>query len=1088
MTLAPARPTATAPAARTGAVPPVVTAVLVSRPEPAGTGEALTALLAQTLLPDEVLVVDRTCGAVLDPDPGAPGERHRAASSPERDGAAEPEVAAVAGDATDGHVAEDPGEDTSDEVPAGLPLTLADLVATIAETTTVAVTVVAADPRVPVRRVVHDAVAAHEPPADAPSLLWFLPVGTTPQPSALVALVDAWRRSPSTGLLGPKHLDASAPGRLQALGIRSTRSGRVFARPAPGEPDQGQYDRMSDALAVPFAGTLVERDLLLSLRGWDTSFGDLGADLDLGWRAQASGRRVVVVPTAEMRTEPGVASGAATTGARRRGARRVALARAPWWSTPFLAAWILLTSLLAAAGLLLLKRPRSAGAELSALTAVDPVRGWRSRWRTRHTRVVRRRHLRSLFEPRRSVLTGWADSVHHALVTPRPPIGEEAADLTSRSAFVKVLTHPGVVASLVTATVAGVAARSLGTGVWTGLGAGLTGGELVGTSADAGTLWHAWTDGWTGAGLGGPDPVGPAALVLAGPAWLVAHVPLLPAPASPAGFVVGMTVLLAMPIAAVSAYLALRVVTRSGWLRALGAVAWATSGVAAAGVAQGRLGVAVALVLLPGVLAGLWLVATRRSTATSAFATALALVVLGAFAPVLLVPPVLAALVLTVVRRGARAHALVVAVVPVAMLAPWLVPDVRTAWPVLVAGSGLAQWGGTVPPPWRLALLDPGGPGAPLVWATAPLAAVGVLAVLRRRRWRAAQTTLALVLPLLLGVALLAPGVRLGTVPAGVDGTGESIVLWPGTLLLPVVLVLVAALVRGLDGIRLHHLGRWRLTGTWAVLTTALAAVLVGAVGVAWSTLGDELAAWQDPRPAVAVEQARGAFATRSLFVTPGTRGAGYRLVGREAADVVRPLPGVTEADGQVADGVTALLDARPGGEGLVPAAAVDLLAIRGAAVPDLARRLDATAGLQPISPRDGWQMWRVSPADERGQALVASPRLRMETPEDTRLVETLGDHAATVTTIDAPADSTLVVAEPPGWAEQAVVAVDGEVLRAQAGTTSPTYALPEGPGTLTVTLVDPDRWWHLAQLAGFVVLAFLAVPFGRRESRVTRR
>ena len=52
----------------------------------------------------------------------------------------------------------------------------------------------------------------------------------------------------------------------------------------------------------------------------------------------------------------------------------------------------------------------------------------------------------------------------------------------------------------------------------------------MGNRADAAVLWHAWTDGWTGAGLGGPDPVGPWAPLLALPTWLVDHLPLLPDP------------------------------------------------------------------------------------------------------------------------------------------------------------------------------------------------------------------------------------------------------------------------------------------------------------------------------------------------------------------------------------------------------------------------------------------------------------------------------------------------------------------------------------------------------------------------------
>jgi hypothetical protein len=419
------------------------------------------------------------------------------------------------------------------------------------------------------------------------------------------------------------------------------------------------------------------------------------------------------------------------------------------------------------------------------------------------------------------------------------------------------------------------------------------------------------------------------------------------------------------------------------------------------------------------------------------------------------------------------------------MLAPWLLGSAQRAWPVLVAGSGLGQWGGEPQPVWQLALLDPGGPGAPIVWATAPLAAVGVLALARTRRWRAAETTLAVLLPLALALALAAPAVRLGTVPAGVEGTGEPITLWAGTFLIPLVLLLVVALVRGLDGVRLRHRGRWRLTGSWAAVTAGTAAVLVGAGGVVVATLGQELQAFVDPRPVVSIDQANGSFATRALFITPGDLGAGYQLVGREAADVVRPLPSVAESDGQAADGVTALLDARAGGDGLVAATAVDLLAIRGETVPELGRRLDATAGLQRISPHEGWEMWRVSPADDGEEALVASPRLRMVTPDGTRLVETHGDHAATSTTIDAPAESRLVVAEPAGWAGHAVVAVDGRTLTALEEPGSPTYELPEGSGLLTVTVTDPQRWWQVAQIAGMVFLAFLAVPFGRRETRV---
>jgi hypothetical protein len=1036
MTLAPAHPTSAPSAPLTpDGVEPTVTAVVITRRDPDGLAELLAAVLDQSLTPDAVLVLDRT--------------------------------------------------------PAGSPagLTVAAIVDEARRTHRVPITVTRIDPRTALRPAVHRALLDAAPA----TLAWLLPVGTTPEVGALVALVDDWRRSPSTGILGPKHVAVGQPHLLQGLSIRTTRGGRLLPHPAPGEPDQGQYNRMSDALAVPFAGSLVERDLLADLGGWERSFGDVGADLDLGWRAQAAGRRVVVVPAARHHTEPGVAVVAADTPTRRRAARRVALARAPWWTVPALALWIAVTSVVASVGLLLLKRPRSAWAELSSIASLDPFRGTAARWRTRRRREVGRRDLRALFEPRRAVLTSWGDAVHDAVVGPRQPVGEEVHEHTPRSWLSTVLRNPGVLAAAAAAVVAAVAGRTLGLGVLTGAGSGLAGGELVGNRADAQTLWHSWADGWAGAGLGGPEPVAPSAAFLAVPARLVDALPLLPDPVSPAGFVVALLVILGMPLAAVSAYLALRPVTDTRWVRGLAAFAWATTGVASASVAQGRLGALVALVLLPPLACGSWLVASRRSTATSAFATALTGVVLGAFAPVLLAPVVVLALVLAVVRSRVRVHALVVALVPVVVLGPWLVRAAESSWPALVAGSGLAQWGGTAPQPWEIALLNPGGAGAPLVWTSVPLIAVAVLALVRGRAWGGSGAVLAVLAPLLLALALVAPSLRLGTIPAGVEGTGEPITLWAGTMLLPLALLVVVAFARGLDGIRLRRTASAGLAPVLArrgVAVTGILAVLASAVGVAWATFGSELAPWVDPRPAVSVEQADGAFATRSLFVSPGERGAGYRFVGREAADVVRPLPAVSEADAALAERVSAVLGDASSGADLFSDTATDLLAVREGVAPEVTQRLDATEGLQRIAPREGWEMWRVSPrtGEQDEQSLVAPPRLRLVTPGGVVLVPTSGQHAATEASLESPAGGRLVVAEPQGWAGRAVVEVDGDVLEAVDGKATPTYDVPTGGSRLTVELVSPDRWWQLAQVIAVLALAFLAVPFGRRESRVGGR
>src|SRR5215207_10617867 len=67
MTLAPARPQY-APSDAGGAEPTVV-AVLVTRTDPQGLGDLLEAVLTQSLVPDSVLVLDRTEGRVLPAPP-----------------------------------------------------------------------------------------------------------------------------------------------------------------------------------------------------------------------------------------------------------------------------------------------------------------------------------------------------------------------------------------------------------------------------------------------------------------------------------------------------------------------------------------------------------------------------------------------------------------------------------------------------------------------------------------------------------------------------------------------------------------------------------------------------------------------------------------------------------------------------------------------------------------------------------------------------------------------------------------------------------------------------------------------------------
>jgi len=915
-------------------------------------------------------------------------------------------------------------------------------------------------------------------------LVWVLPTGTRPDPTALERLTAAWRRSPSVGVVGPKHVDLDDPTLLRSLGIFATRTGRVVADPPPGEHDQGQDDRRTDVLAVPLAGALIERDLIVRLGGWEPAFGTPGADLDFSWRSHAVGRRVVVVPSARVRSTGDDGRAVPLTGAERRGVRRVALTRCAWWTAPFLAAWIAVSGLVAALVLALLKRPGGAARALGDVAAAEPVRPLLARFRTRGRRSVRRRHLGSLFVPSSTIARQVADGLHDAVSVGGAAPERSDVEVAPRSAVGRGLRHPGVLAVLAVLVAMAVAGRTLGVGLLKGIGAGFDGGESVGGVATAGALWHGYLDAWHGAGLGGTSPASPSLALLAAPAWLLEHLPLVSI-GSPGGAAAALVLVLALPAATVSAYLALRLITREPWLRAAGALAWALTGAATATVAQGRLGAAVALVLLPAAAAGTARLTDRDSGATAAFATALVTTLLGAFAPALALLVMAAALVLVVL--AARPRALPVLVLPPLLLGPWTL-DAVDAPRLLLTGPGLSQWGGAVPATWQLALLHTGGAGSLPWWAGIPLAVAG-LAGLVRGRSHVAGWSLAVLGLASLALALAAPRVRLDTLPAGLTHAGDPVTPWAGTFLLPLTLALVAAAVYGLAEAPLRRSsGGWPALSRWPVLAALLLAGVGGAGVAGWATLGTQLHAWQDPRLEAGIDQAMSDPAGRTVLVTVGPAGAAYRLVGRETDGPARTLPDASTTDAQLAPAVAGVLDGSQGDWATALADdAVGLVAVHTGVPAEVTRRLDSTEGLTRLGGRDGWLFWRVQAAGTTEQRPATPPRLRIDDARRSTLVPTLGQNAATATSVTAAARSTLVVAEPRGWASHATVAVDGRVVAVQPGEGAPTYAVPQGTHTLTVSVDAGPLWWRLVQGVGLIALVFLAIPFGRRASRRSR-
>ena len=114
-------------------------------------------------------------------------------------------------------------------------------------------------------------------------------------PGAVRLLVEEAYRS-NAGLTCPKFVSWEAPDHLVCVGMGADHLGIVHPLVDRGELDQGQHDAVREVFVAPGAAVLVRTDL------WEALGGLWGSEgLDLSWRAQLAGARVVVAPRAVAR-------------------------------------------------------------------------------------------------------------------------------------------------------------------------------------------------------------------------------------------------------------------------------------------------------------------------------------------------------------------------------------------------------------------------------------------------------------------------------------------------------------------------------------------------------------------------------------------------------------------------------------------------------------------------------------------------------------------------------------------------------------------------------------------------------------------
>jgi GT2 family glycosyltransferase len=127
-------------------------------------------------------------------------------------------------------------------------------------------------------------------------------------PDVVHNMVEESFRS-NAGVVSPKFVNWDNPSILLHVGMHCDKTGAVVDRIQDGEVDHGQHDAVRDVFVAPGGCILIRADLWRELEGFDAGIVAMGEDLDLSWRSQVAGSRVVVAPDARVRHREAVASG-----------------------------------------------------------------------------------------------------------------------------------------------------------------------------------------------------------------------------------------------------------------------------------------------------------------------------------------------------------------------------------------------------------------------------------------------------------------------------------------------------------------------------------------------------------------------------------------------------------------------------------------------------------------------------------------------------------------------------------------------------------------------------------------------------------
>ncbi|NJI61422.1 glycosyltransferase [Microbacterium oxydans] len=655
-----------------------------------------------------------------------------------------------------------------------------------------------------------EAVELARPRVSAGSAIWLLAQDTAPHPRALERLRGTLERSPSAAIVAPKLVATDNDREIVSLGVSMTTFGRSVEL-AAGELDQGQHDRMDDALGSDVRGILIRGEVRDALRP-DPALAGADEGLDLGVRARLGGGRLVLSPGARVSAAPDGPAALPSGRSRRAYVTRLAqlhrrLAYAPagavplhWLSLLPLALWRSITHLVG-------KRPEAVlpewGAALTAMLRVGAIA--RSRSRIRSFRSSTWASIAPL-RVTSSDLRRRLDDGH----------GSEGGAVSELRFF-----SGGGAWAVLAALVVSIASFTTLL-AWPALG----GGALLPLRQTVSALWSdaAWGARGTAIGLVGPADPFAAVVAVLGSLW----------PAGPS-FAMVLLWIFALPLAVLGGWFAATRVTDRSGLRIFAGVAWALAPTFLTALVDGRPSAVLVHLLLP------WLfhsavVAHRSWGAAGSASLLLAAVVACApsLAPALVLLWVVAVGIVLGTAQFRGAGRLLWLLVPTAALfAPLVFWQLAHGTPLALLGDPGLVWAGpqaaadaagrlalatgfptTDLAGWSWFVSEPIAAWAPVLCAPMALLALGAAVA---PRWRAGITLLVVALAGL-ATAFLAVGITVSF------AQGAGVAIWPGAgLSLAWVGVVGAALVTLDTAITLPRL---------RVLAAVAAAVALGICAV----------------------------------------------------------------------------------------------------------------------------------------------------------------------------------------------------------------------------------------------------------------